>query len=156
MFQFLKLVVSATVEAAVTAMVVTFVCLSALWFSNGTYGQGIDALAPYGLVIFGVLALFVKIADFAITVWLLSKRGKRFDNAKAKFYAALFARDFHGSQFWLEKMDEVVYPVTRVLSTMEKWNGISKVAVNTQYWQAIDEVTIARRLRNEVRQSEWK
>lgn len=156
MSQLLKLVLVATLESAVAAMVATFVCLNALWFSNGTYGQGIDTLAPYGLVGFGALALIAKAVDFTVTMWLLNKRGKRYDNVKAKFYDALTARDFHGCTFWLEKMDECMYAVTRVLSTMEKWNGVNKNVVNSQYWQAIDGVSTARRLRSEVRQSEWK
>lgn len=155
MFQFLKLVLAAVVESVVTAMIVTFACLNALWFANGSY-EGVDTLAPYGLVVFGMLALIVKAVNFTVTVWLLNKRGKRLDSTTSKFYRALAARDFHGCTFWLEKMDESMYPVTRALSTVEKWNGVDKAAVNRLYWQAIDNVTTARRLQSEVRQSEWK
>lgn len=156
MFQFLKLVAASFVEAVVTAMAATFVCLTALWILNGTYGQGIDDLAPYGLVIFGTLALLAKMVDFGITMWLLAKRGSRFDNAHRKFYSALENRDWDNSRFWLDKMEDGMYDVTRTLATIEKWNGINKAVIEAQRWQCIDGVGIARRLRGEVRNSEWK
>lgn len=98
----------------------------------------------------------VKLVEFAVVALVFEVRGRAYDRAVARFYAAVASRDLKQSKVQLAIVERAVAPLYGIMSHILGWNAVDHDRLTSKRMAMLDSSRVVRDHFNSVSHRDWR